>query len=237
MLIDDAKVNKDNFYSLLSSYSKLSSVIDQFSSRRDKLILENLAFFDILTIDDLKNIKKIKSWCATFMKFLNSNTAINIKFEISPSPQPAEDKTFNINISKTINGVSTELDPLNKHFFSSDSYTDLVKLNLQDYATSNFKYTSSDSEEESPVFTFKECLNSLIDLSKKSMTLQRYKGLGEMNPSQLEETTMNTKSRSLLKVLPLEDLNQVVVELMGDDVEPRREFIKQKYSSVKNLDI
>ena len=48
---------------------------------------------------------------------------------------------------------------------------------------------------------------------------------------------MNTKSRSLLKVLPLEDLNQVVVELMGDDVEPRREFIKQKYSSVKNLDI
>ena len=69
------------------------------------------------------------------------------------------------------------------------------------------------------------------------MSLQRYKGLGEMNPPQLEETTMNTKSRTLLKVLPLEDLNQVVVELMGDDVEPRREFIKQKYSSVKNLDI
>ena len=139
LLIDDAKVHKDNFYSLLTSYSKLSSVIGQFSSRRDKLILENLAFFDILTIDDLKNIKKIKSWCASFMKFLNGNTAINIKFDISPSAQPAEDKTFNINISKTINGVSTELDPLNKHFFSSDSYTDLVKLNLQDYATSNFK--------------------------------------------------------------------------------------------------
>ena len=69
------------------------------------------------------------------------------------------------------------------------------------------------------------------------MTLQRYKGLGEMNPPQLEETTMNVKSRSLLKVLPLEELNPVVEELMGDDVEPRREFIKQKYSSVKNLDI
>ena len=58
-----------------------------------------------------------------------------------------------------------------------------------------------------------------------------------MNPNQLEETTMNVKSRTLLKVLPLEDGNQVVVELMGDDVEMRKQFTKQKYSSVKNLDI
>ena len=58
-----------------------------------------------------------------------------------------------------------------------------------------------------------------------------------MNPDQLEETTMNLKSRTLLQVLPLEDGNSVVVELMGDDVELRKEFIKQKYSSVKNLDI
>ena len=237
LLIDDVKVDKDIFISLLSSYSKLSSTIDQFSSKRDKLVLENLAFFDIVSTEDLKNSKKIEKWCASFNKFINNNTPININFNLSPSARPAEDKTFNINISKTINGVSSQLDPLNKHFFSSDSYSDLVKLNLQDYADSSFKYTSSDLDDESLAYKFKDCLNSLIDLSKKSMTLQRYKGLGEMNPPQLEETTMNTKSRTLLKVLPLEDLNQVVVELMGDDVEPRREFIKQKYSSVKNLDI
>ena len=237
LLIDDVKVDKDIFISLLSSYSKLSSTIDQFSSKRDKLVLENLAFFDIVSTEDLKNSKKIEKWCASFNKFINNNTPININFDLSPSARPAEDKTFNINISKTINGVSSQLDPLNKHFFSSDSYSDLVKLNLQDYADSSFKYTSSDLDDESLAYKFKDCLNSLIDLSKKSMTLQRYKGLGEMNPPQLEETTMNTKSRTLLKVLPLEDLNQVVVELMGDDVEPRREFIKQKYSSVKNLDI
>ena len=82
-----------------------------------------------------------------------------------------------------------------------------------------------------------DCFNKLISLSKSSITLQRYKGLGEMNPNQLEETTMNVKSRTLLKVLPLEDGNLVVVELMGDDVEMRKQFIKQKYSSVKNLDI
>jgi DNA gyrase subunit B len=237
LYIDDAKVDKDTFYSLLTSYSNLSSVIDQFSSRRDKLILENLALYDVFSIENLKDIKKIKSWCASFMKFLNMNTPINIKFNLSPSDQSAEDKTYNINIQKTINGVTTNLDPLNKHFFSSDSYLDLVNLKLQHYASSIFKYRTSDSDDESPAYKLKECLNSLIDLSKRSITLQRYKGLGEMNPPQLEETTMNTKSRTLLKVLPLEDLNQVVVELMGDDVEPRREFIKQKYSSVKNLDI
>ena len=237
LLIDDVRVDKELLYSLLSSYSNLTSVINQFSSRRDKLILENLAFFEMLVVDDLKNLKRTKSWCSSFKKFINSNTAINIKFDLLPSKEPVDDKTYNINITKTINGVSTQLDPLNKHFFSSDSYSDLVKLNLQEYASSGLKYTSLDSDDESSVYKFKDCLNSLIDLSKSSMTLQRYKGLGEMNPSQLEETTMNAKSRSLLKVLPLEDLNQVVVELMGDDVEPRREFIKQKYSSVKNLDI
>jgi DNA gyrase subunit B len=237
LYIDNNKTEKDAFYSLLDSYTKLSTVISQFSSRRDKLLLENLAFFEKCSIDDLKNLKKLKSWCTSFVKYLNSNTPINISFDLSPSAEPGEDKTFSINIAKTVNGVISNLDPLNKHFFSSDSYIDLVNLNLQQYAASKFKFTSSDSDVESPVTNVKECLTSLIISSKNSMTLQRYKGLGEMNPSQLEETTMNTKSRTLLKVLPLEDLNQVVVELMGDDVEPRREFIKQKYSSVKNLDI
>ena len=168
---------------------------------------------------------------------MNSNTPINISFDLCPSDESGEDKTFSIKIAKTVNGVLSNLDPLNKHFFISDSYLDLVNLNLHQYAASIFKFTASDSDIESTGFNIKDCLNSLIVSSKNSMTLQRYKGLGEMNPSQLEETTMNTKSRTLLKVLPLEDLNQVVVELMGDDVEPRREFIKQKYSSVKNLDI
>ena len=237
LYIDDSQSDKDTFYSLLDSYTKLSNVINQFSSKRDKLLLENLAFFEKCSIDHLKNFKKLKLWCDSFVKYLNSNTPINISFDLCPSDESGEDKTFSIKIAKTVNGVLSNLDPLNKHFFISDSYLDLVNLNLQQYAASIFKFTASDSDIESTGCNIKDCLNSLIVSSKNSMTLQRYKGLGEMNPSQLEETTMNTKSRTLLKVLPLEDLNQVVVELMGDDVEPRREFIKQKYSSVKNLDI
>jgi len=237
LFIDRKQINKDDFYSLLSSYTSMQSVLDQFSSKRDKLVLENLAFFDAVTTDILKSTKKIKSWCNSFNSFLNINTPINITFSIEPSENISDDKTHSILISKKINGVDSTLDPLNKHFFSSDSYQDLVNLKLSDYSSSEFSFNDLADASKSSMLSLKDCFNSLIDNCKKTLTLQRYKGLGEMNPPQLEETTMNIKSRTLLKVLPLEDLNPVVVELMGDDVEPRREFIKQKYSSVKNLDI
>ena len=149
----------------------------------------------------------------------------------------SEDKVYSINISKTTNGVITSQDPLSKHFFSSDSYTDLVSLKFGAYTNSMFTYVDKNDGPESTPSNLTDCFDALIAASKGSITLQRYKGLGEMNPNQLEETTMNVKSRTLLKVLPLEDGNQVVVELMGDDVEMRKQFIKQKYSSVKNLDI
>jgi len=237
LFIDRKQINKDDFYSLLTSYTSMQSVLDQFSSKRDKLVLENLAFFDAVTTDILKSTKKIKSWCNSFNSFLNNNTPINITFSIEPSENISDDKTHSILISKKINGVDASLDPLNKHFFSSDSYQDLVNLKLSDYSSSEFSFNDPADASKSSMLSLKDCFNSLIENCKKNLTLQRYKGLGEMNPPQLEETTMNIKSRTLLKVLPLEDLNPVVVELMGDDVEPRREFIKQKYSSVKNLDI
>ena len=235
--INNKKIDSVLFKNILNSFTKLGSVINQFSSKRDKLILENLAFFDKLSPDDIKSLKKVKSWSSDFNIYLNNNTPINISFNLQPSIIDTDSKTYSVDIVKTVNGVTSNLEPLNRHFFSSDSYNDLVDLGLSQHSTSLMSYSSPNDSELSQPQKLKDCLSTLIELSKKSMTLQRYKGLGEMNPPQLEETTMNVKSRSLLKVLPLEEQNPVVEELMGDDVEPRREFIKQKYSSVKNLDI
>ncbi len=235
--IDSKNVDQSEFYSLLSSYTSMYDVLGQFSSKRDKLILENLSFYDEVTIDILKDSSKIKNWCAGFNTFLNNNTPINITFDIKPSKETSDDKIYSVLIDKKVNGVSTKLDPLNKHFFSSDSYKELVALKLSEYSGSSFSFIDNSENNQSSSLSLKDCFELLATTCKKSITLQRYKGLGEMNPPQLEETTMNCKSRTLLKVLPLEDLNPVVEELMGDDVEPRREFIKQKYSSVKNLDI
>ena len=74
---------------------------------------------------------------------------------------------------------------------------------------------------------------------KEKFTLQRYKGLGEMNPSQLWETTMNPEVRTLLKV-KLEDVpgvDEIFTILMGDEVEPRRDFIQAHALEVRNLDV
>jgi DNA gyrase subunit B len=83
-----------------------------------------------------------------------------------------------------------------------------------------------------------ELLKAILEEGEKGLSLQRYKGLGEMNPEQLWETTLDPEARTLLqvKVDDLADADDIFTKLMGDVVEPRREFIQQNALSVENLD-
>ena len=82
-------------------------------------------------------------------------------------------------------------------------------------------------------------MKSIINEANKIYNIQRYKGLGEMNPEQLWETTMNVDKRQLLQVTinEAEEANELFSKLMGDKVEPRREFIEKNALSIDNLDI
>ncbi|MEW6381335.1 MAG: DNA topoisomerase (ATP-hydrolyzing) subunit B [bacterium] len=100
-------------------------------------------------------------------------------------------------------------------------------------------YIVRKSSEEHNAYSFRELIDTILTLAKKGTTIQRYKGLGEMNPEQLWETTMNPESRTLLKVRvdDMVEADEVFSILMGDQVDSRRKFIEENALNAKNIDI
>jgi len=129
---------------------------------------------------------------------------------------------------------------VNHDLIDSPEYRALFTLyqELEDFHKPPFA-VSSNGTVETELRSKEELLTYLMKAAQRGLTLQRYKGLGEMNPEQLWETTMDPTTRRLLQVT-IEDMaeaDQVFTTLMGDKVEPRREFIETHAHEVENLDV
>jgi len=143
-----------------------------------------------------------------------------------------------INVSFNRHGISTDYHIPGEFFASSEyqrilSFADKINGMFSDDA-----YVQRGDRSE-PVTHFSQAVNWLMTEARRGQTVQRYKGLGEMNPDQLWETTMDKSKRRLLQVR-IEDAiaaDQTFNTLMGDNVEPRREFIETHALQATNLDI
>ena len=117
-------------------------------------------------------------------------------------------------------------------------------LNVEHYSAQDkplFELIEGEGEKQTtkPLFSIAEILDSIIDVGKQGLQIKRFKGLGEMNPSQLFETTMDPARRKLLRVDLTDaiEAEEMFTKLMGDEVEPRRQFIEDNALNVRNLDI
>ena len=121
----------------------------------------------------------------------------------------------------------------------SADFRELQKISPSALGLGRPPYRLQRKDTESEFSTSQDLVAEFLETGKKGMSIQRYKGLGEMNPTQLWDTTMNPETRSLLQVT-LEDttgVDEIFTILMGDEVEPRRNFIQKHALEVRNLDI
>jgi DNA gyrase subunit B len=149
--------------------------------------------------------------------------------------QDEEHGLYEIEVATDV-GITTSID------WNIASYVEFQKavelyMTLEDKLAAPFISGSNGANEEVP--TREALLDKVLTAAKKDLTIQRYKGLGEMNPEQLWETTMNPEKRTLLEVRidDAVETDEIFTVLMGDQVEPRRKFIEDNALDVRNLDV
>jgi len=140
---------------------------------------------------------------------------------------------------KVVRGVETRVEISSDHLNSHDGQRIAKAGELFTEFFNGIGALQEDAGKENPVYGPYDLYKKIIELAKKGLTIQRYKGLGEMNPEQLWETTLDPEMRSLLQVkVDKEDIaSEIFSTLMGDIVEPRRDFIQEHALEVANLDV
>jgi DNA gyrase subunit B len=215
--------------SAVKEYYNISSVISKLSKHYNAALLKAIASSP--AIEDLSDTKSMQSWCDTVSKRVNLDLTPAQKHTVVYSDNEVKHTLY-------VYGVETDNTTLSQAFFDSADYQIIKEFSIKIESAIDDQSFLEKKNKQIKINSFSDVVNFIIDDAKKGQSFQRYKGLGEMNPEQLWETTMDPEQRTLLKV-KIEDAiasDEVFSTLMGDEVEPRRKFIEDNALSVDNLD-
>ena len=230
---DAEPVDPDTLAGLAREHLVIGRTIERLSRRHERETLE--ALLDIPVMEDTmwESPDELTQWMARWQEAtdtLAGDGAIH-EFRLGENGQ-------SIVVARYKNGVKSE-DRYLRSFFQSPEYQSMARhiRRLEGLVGKDAEIRRGERSE--PVRRFPEAVTWLLAEARRGVSVQRYKGLGEMNPDQLWETTMDPETRRLVQVR-IEDAaaaDEVFTMLMGDQVAPRREFIEKNALAVANLDI
>jgi DNA gyrase B subunit len=222
---------------LARKYTEVQAIIKRWSRRYDDRLLDQLIYMPEVKPSDFDRLDWLRDWARDLDQRLNGLNDGSRAFTIEVRPATDAHAT-RIVVNKSQHG-SDSFKNLPREFFESAEYQRIADLGrtLSGLIGEGAYVTREDDRHE--VGSFKDAMKWLFDQARRKQSIQRYKGLGEMNPEQLWDTTINPETRRLMQVR-IEDAvaaDDIFTTLMGDQVEPRREFIEKNALSVMNLDI
>jgi DNA gyrase subunit B len=227
-----------NLLEIIKKAIRQKKILERLAKRQmDTEILLAFAQQESFTKNALKSEREVKRIIEEVKKTSRkgSKEGGRMEFEVE---KDAEHGSYNLRCLSSSNGARLQT-LLNLDLVSSAQFEELRKISQQLNALGPPPYILKAGETSKEVAGFSQLVQEIFTSGRKGVEVQRYKGLGEMNPEQLWETTMNPETRTLLQVR-VEDAikaDEIFTVLMGDQVEPRRDFIQRNALSVTNLDI
>jgi len=235
---DDAPpITGERLEALINEYRAVMRIVDRQSRVFPATVLEQLIYLPTLTEEKLGDQAFMVDWCAKLDVKANAASDDIHRYEVSAEKDP-EREWYLPSVRALAHGVHRDY-RVSADFIASPDYQRVKTLGEKLEGLLAADATVQRNDTKRPVSAFDDVLEWLMAQARKGTGIQRYKGLGEMNPEQLWETTMDPEVRRMLKVT-IEDAiaaDQIFTCLMGDDVEPRRAFIETNALYVSNLDI
>jgi len=222
---------------LATKYQEVTSIIARLSSRYDAGILHKMIYLDPVQQDKVNDNQWLESWLEKLEA--NANEGISSgESRFSIQLDTPEEGDAHVVFTRTRHAVEHKT-KMSVRFFESPEYKLMSELGAELSGLFEEGSLVTRGEKSAPVDSFADAIEWLLNEAQRGQYIQRYKGLGEMNPDQLWETTVNPETRRLMQVR-IEDAmgaDDIFSTLMGDQVEPRREFIETNALSASNLDV